>query len=380
MNNLPSEIIACILSILPIRTIVICKHVCKRWLQILSVPEFAKCHLSSSNPGLVIHQFEEEDSCSIFEFDDGLELRNHDLHYNLVKKFDPRSFITSPNSRIVMEGSVDGFLFLRDFSTRLHSLYICNPITREYIALPHPEFMIAPNAYNSHYGFGLSSTSGQYKVVWNNYQETRSCSINFQRNSDECLVYTLGTGSWRSLVPGAPIRSLRGSTGVFLNGNLHWLVQDSKGYHLISCFDLETEIFHHPFSPLPPYPRIFPDSRSLVVLQECLCVCEYSNWDTIVVWMMKEYQVKDSWSQRYVIPIMFRTTCETMYPIKVFEDGDILILWEDLELFFYCNKSKSTRKVDAFEMVHYSGWTEAMLHTPTFVSLQSFCAEKVGKF
>lgn len=77
--------------------------------------------------------------------------------------------------------------------------------------------------------------------------------------------------------------------------------------------------------------------------------------------MMKEYRVKESWSQRYVIRIMFQTTCETMYPIKVFKNGDILILWEDLELFFHFNKSKSTRKVDAFEMVHYFGWTEAMM-------------------
>ncbi|XP_073285965.1 F-box protein At3g07870-like [Primulina huaijiensis] len=377
MNSLPSEIIACILSRLPIRTIVICKHVCKRWLDILSAPEFAKCHLSLSNPGLITHQFEEEDLWKVIEFEDVLELQNHDLHYNLVKKFDPRSFITSPDARIVIEGSVDGFLFLRDFSTRLDSLYICNPITREYIALPQPKFVVQ-NAYNSHYGFGLSSISGQYKVIWNNYHETRSCS-NLQGNSVECLVYTLGTGSWRSVALGDPIQTLRSSMGVFLNGNLHWLAQDFNGHHLISCFDLETEIFE-PFSPLPPYPRIFPDSRSLVVLQDCLCLCEYSTWDTIVIWMMKDYRVNESWSQQYVIPIMFRTTCETMYPIKVFKDGDILILWEDFELFFYSNKSKSTQKVDAFEMVHYSGWTEATLHTSSFVSLKSFCVENVGIF
>ncbi|KZV28062.1 hypothetical protein F511_27126 [Dorcoceras hygrometricum] len=258
MNNLPSEIIVSILSRLPIRTIVSCRHVYRRWLEILSAPEFAKLHLSLSSPGLITHQFEEEDLCKLFEFEDVLELQDHDLHYNLVNEFDPRSFITSADARIVIEGSVDGFLFLRDFSTRLDSLYICNPITREYIALPQPE-TIVQNAYNSHYGFGISSKSGQYKVVWNNYHDS-----NLGTKSDECLVYTLGTGSWRNVASGGPIQSLRGSIGVLLHGNLHWLVQDSNGYHSISCFDLETEIFK-PFPSPPPYPRIFPDSRSLVV-------------------------------------------------------------------------------------------------------------------
>ncbi|XP_073288291.1 F-box protein At3g07870-like [Primulina huaijiensis] len=379
MNSLPSEITLCILSRLPIRAIVSCKRVCKRWLEILSAPEFAKCHLSLSNPGLVIYQFEEDEYlCKIFEFEDVLELHNHDLHYNLVKKFDPRSFTTSPDSRIFIGGSVNGFLFLCDLSTQ-HSLYICNPITREYITLPQPKFIDEEDVYNWDFGFGLSSVSGQYKVVWNNYQDVMWPCSNFPMKSGECLVYTIGTGSWRSVTPFGSFQSLYGSKGVFLNGNLHWLVQDSNCEHFVSCFDLETEIFK-PFSSLPSYPNHFPDSRSLSVLQDCLCLCQNISWDMIVIWTMKEYQVEESWSQQYVIPIMFQTTSEIMYPIKVFKDGDILILWENFELFFYCNKSKSTRKVDAFEMVHYTGWTEAMLHTSSFVSLRSFCGENVGTF
>lgn len=376
MNSLPSEIILCILSRLPIRAIVSCKRVCNRWLEILSAPEFAKCHLSLSNSGLVVYQFEgDEYLCKIFEFEDGLELQNHDLHYDLVNKFDPRSFITSPDSRIRIGGSFNGFLFLCDLSTR-HSLYICNPITREYIPLPQPKFIVQ-DVYHWDFGFGLSSISGQYKVVWNNYQMW-PCS-NIPMKSGECLVYTIGTGTWRSVAPVGPFQSLSGSSGVFLNGNIHWLVQDSKGEHFVSCFDLETEIFK-PFSSLPSYPSHFPDSRSLSVLRDCLSLCQNISWDTIVIWMMKEYQVEESWSQQYVIPIMFQTTSEIMYPIKVFKDGDILILWEDFELFFYCNKSKSTRKVDAFEMVHYTGWTEAMLHTSSLVSLKSFGGENVRTY
>ncbi|XP_073143919.1 F-box protein At3g07870-like [Henckelia pumila] len=380
MNSLPSEIISCILSRLPIRALVGCKSVCKRWFQILSAPDFAKCHLSLSNPGLVVYQFEDDEySCKIFEFDDVSELQKHDLHYNLVQKFDPRSFVTSPDASIVIQGSVNGFLFLREISTEFDSLYICNPITREYITLSQPNFIVQ-DAYNRDYGFGLSSTSGQYKVVCNNYQDVMCPCSDISTKSGECFVYTIGTGSWRSVAPvDGPFQSLYCSMGVFLNGNLHWLVQDSNCYHFISCFDLETEIFQ-PFSALPPYPSHFPDSRSLSVLHDCLCICQNVSWDTIVIWMMKEYQVEESWSQQYVIPIMFQTTSEIMYPIKVFKDGDILILWENFKLFFYCNKSKSTRKVDAFEMHHYSGWTEAMLHTSSFVSLKSICGENVGTF
>lgn len=61
-------------------------------------------------------------------------------------------------------------------------------------------------------------------------------------------VYNIGIGGWEKIAP--PAGNLNGchKVGIFLHGNLHWLVSDLKA--CISCFDLENELFSAFSSPI----------------------------------------------------------------------------------------------------------------------------------
>lgn len=195
----------------------------------------------------------------LFEFKDelGLDLKRHDLHYIPVTEFNCAPFI-SPSSLFltIVEGSVDGLLLLR---AELDALYICNLITREYFKLSNEGFVRSfATSAKAKCGFGVSKMTGQYKVVRIYLDGTCWSNVKFV-----CQVYTLGMGTWRSITPLAPVRYPIGN-GAFVNGSLHWLVQDVE-LKDSNCFDVETESFSTFSHPPPSRIKV---SRCLVVLGE----------------------------------------------------------------------------------------------------------------
>ncbi|KAL0326281.1 UNVERIFIED_CONTAM: putative F-box protein [Sesamum radiatum] len=263
---LPSELIINILSRLPLRTIISCKCVCKSWLNLLDTPEFAKSHLSISVPGLILYESRGHlEYLEVFEFEDELDLEAHELHYNPVTEISSREFIN------------------------------------EDILLPTPGTIWHYPTIVS-YGFGASKTSGQHKVV-RIYHECRRDTNTHKLlgiPKSECWVYTLGTGSWRTISPGPKLEYNCRSIGAFLNGSLHWLVTDLEGSNRISCLDLETEVFST-FAPPPALPGSRRFLWGLMVLGDHLCICDNSSDDEIVIWLMKEYGVEKSWTKEFVI-------------------------------------------------------------------------------
>ncbi|KAL7119960.1 hypothetical protein ACP275_02G094100 [Erythranthe tilingii] len=379
LKNLPSEIVIEILSRLPIRTIGICKRVCKSWRDLLQTREFVDCHLSKSMHGLVVcHGFMTYD---VLAFEEELDLENRERSYNPLTKLDCNEVLISIFD---VKGSVNGLLFLHPLSSVATDYYVCNPITREYIEFPFEQRLL--DAYYNdvvNYGFGVSKVTGQYKVV-------RIARI----RKSICHVYTLGTRKWRRIVdPGPQLGKNQHSNGAFINGRLHWFVEDPALSRLISCFDLETETFStFSYPPLSTRGRHF---QVLVALGDYLCICDNGDEDEIALWLMKEYGDEKSWTKEFVIrksPELinrYGQSCGIVYPVKVFEDGHVLMTWEDLDLnmflkmFYYSNKTNTTRVIDAYDVfgITSSGIPmQAMTHTPSFLSLKSFPKEYVNKF
>lgn len=357
-TNLPSEILINILSRLPIRTIISCKCVCKSWLELLETDEFVTFHLSKAAPGLVVL------GCNVYELEDAVDLERHELHYNPVAEFDHTAFMSHHSS---LRNSANGLILLSDeSSTKPDSLYVCNPITREYIELHSPRELVATTAT---YGFGVSKITGQHKVV-------RISHERITPPKSECRVYTLGTRSWRSTESGAGLDYCCLSHGVFLNGKLHWLVPDlDDSQHWISCFDLETE----QFSTLSPPPAL----GGLFHLRGCLCLTDYSSDDELGFWLMKEYGDEESWMKEFVIsriPYPIFEPCETVYPIKFFENGDVLMACEDYFFFYYSVRTKTTHRVDIPQLDSTTCANVAMVHTLSFLSLKIFRGENVRSF
>ncbi|XP_047977667.1 F-box protein At3g07870-like [Salvia hispanica] len=388
---LPSEISTNILSRLPLRTIAISKCVCKPWLRLLTTDDFIKSHLAKSDPCLALSTPEEHStSLAVYQLNDHQNLNHHDLHYNPLTKFD------FPHTSTII-CSANGLLFLRG-SGETH--YVCNPITRQHTELHCPQEIIKPYrkivnypeilgdsryAYPHFvsYGFGVSKVSDQYKVV-RIYLDSvivhgNNGSFSGRRviPKADCHVHTLGTGQWRRVEPGPLLLEYTyRSTCVFLNGNLHWVASDSDEKLWISCFDLETESFS--YLSIPP---IFQESFELVpglsTLGECLCLCDQTMEEETVIWVMKEYGVEESWTKEYTMRLndgdeIYVEGWELVYPIKVFEDGDILMLVKDTQLLYYSAKNETVGQVGIVGAASGS-----ILFTPTFLSLKSLGVESV---
>ena len=63
-------------------------------------------------------------------------------------------------------------------------------------------------------------------------------------------------------------------------------------------------------------------------------------------------------------------------PIKIFKDGDILMLWNTNDLIYYSNK---TKKVDMIKN-GFIKLTFAVIFTPSLISLESFGFKTVLSF
>ncbi|KAL8459558.1 hypothetical protein ACS0TY_036887 [Phlomoides rotata] len=192
--------------------------------------------------------------------------------------------------------------------------------------------------------------------------------------SVECKVYTIGTGLWRSVAPPpAQVTYTLRKSGIFVNGNLHWVTHDSNATLYISCFDLETELFST-FSPPPLIKNARPD-LILTALEGSLCLCEYthtSNDCTLNIWLMKEYGVEKSWTKEFVIQSEV-----SYYPIRLSKDGVILMEVKSCDIvdgviFHYSSKNKTTQRIS--NIVGYTG-NFPVSHTPSLLSLKSFGME-----
>lgn len=379
--KLPSHISIDILSRLSTKTICICRCVCKDWQKLLSGPEFSGFRiLRSPTTCLMIHK--NLTSFNLVELED--EPNNHDFYYVPGTQMDhPEGLLPDCMS---MFGSVNGLVSFHEFGYRNpDKVYIWNPARGESITIQSAGgVMEYPNITT--YGFGLSSISGDYKNV-RIYQELEEHSRRIIKS--DCHVYTLGKGRWRYTGHAPFLYSCR-TRGVFLKGNLHWLITDPDGRETISCFDLEKDLFQA--FPGPPE-LVQYNLASLELYQDCLSVCDNTSDFDIVIWVMKEYGNKNSWSKKFVIdkhPIdLVGQYYEVVRILKVFRDGEILLLWRDDKLMSFNSKKNAMQLIDLKKFIATPNGIdhsddpyaciEVIDYVSSFLSLKSFSGEMVNK-
>lgn len=386
--NLPSPIITDILSRLPAKTIFQCKSVCKTFFRLISEPEFVPLHHSRSPIELLINEISEHFpgfSClNLVEIEDNPN--QHNLHYVEEKKMKVPKVHLDSNTTLI--GSINGLVCINEFHGE--AIHIWNPTTRESITIetPYGEERVFPNIVS--YGFGFSSVTNQFHVI-QIFQHIDKNNYNVILKS-ECQVYTLGTGLWRS-IGHAPFWYNCREHGVFLHENIHWLIYDVDSHNqsceFISCLDLEKMEF-----------RAFPSPNELIknnlatlnIYDHQLCVCDNTSDFDIVLWTMKEYGVKESWSKEVVVskyPIdLIGNYYEVVHVIKVFKDGEILLLWRDDVFLSYHLKRKTLISFDARDLIGKSRdiiqglnglppCIEAMDYVSSVLSLKNFEIEVV---
>ncbi|PIA31886.1 hypothetical protein AQUCO_04700028v1 [Aquilegia coerulea] len=325
MNTLPSEITSLILIFLPMKYILQFRCVCKAWLLIIDSLNFAETHLSIAI----------KDSSTLIFF----PILQHQIY---IAKADETSQIikarkvelSCTQTRLYLFASYNGLLCL---SSRLYKrseemgcfTYVCNPCTRVSVCLPCFNSTECGKAFLVS-GFGLDPLSNNYKVVQVFSQIYGNCY-----DRQEVQVYTLGSNSWRNLGYAPDFQFIFGLTA-FVSGSCHWLAKDGVGSRIIVSFDLGREVFG-----VIPSPEFSFHSESdcvsfrIAKLGGCLSVADCSFEDHIEIWILKEYDEKESWIKHFVMKgegMLWNIKC---YPITIWMNSDILLMCDCEKLFSY---------------------------------------------
>ncbi|KAL4332978.1 hypothetical protein GQ457_07G013240 [Hibiscus cannabinus] len=283
MATFSTVMIADILSWLPTKTLFRFKCVSKPWSSLVGDSDFVKLHLHNSfkanaKTKLVLDGRTEDDEYKTYSID-------FDSLANLEELSRPFSIAKfGVSSRIF--GSCNGLLAVYHDEA---GFALWNPSTRTCHHLPKLTIGdVFDCDYENVLGFGYDATGNDYKVV------------QMSASGKSVMIYSLKANSWRR-IKDCPYQISYHVTqdGVFSNGSLHW-VGDEEDEHgngrLIFGLDLKVEEFHQvPESDISN--RNF-GYRSVGVLGGNLCVFrEYDDKDDVILWVMKEYGVKESWTE-----------------------------------------------------------------------------------
>ncbi|KAL3645395.1 hypothetical protein CASFOL_010575 [Castilleja foliolosa] len=383
LSELPSNILSDILSRLPIKTIFVCRSVCKAFLDVTtSNPHFNSLHAPYTTqclafqfeyyPMTSIHLVDSERDTS-FNVGENVELKKPMFQ---IPRFPTRHFknydpFVGDENRFILMNSCNGLLFFAENSLR-QRLFVCNPITREYVTLLE---------YNSHhstmgYWFGFSPEENLYKVLrifgTANVNRGMPRAILFSPEK-RAQVYTLGSSSWRLLEEEKPLSDYAiswKSSSAILNGTVCWLSGISGYNHMlrfIVYFDFHTEKFGEFPAPVG-FRNNMPHSRSIGVLGGCLCVTDDS--DHFDVWVMKEFGCRESWTKLFSIDmesIMGMYIQSPLRPLQILGDGKILMIREYNVLVKFDPETKDFRFL---EINSASSPSKVVVYTPTLVPLK----------
>ncbi|XP_047339499.1 F-box protein CPR1-like [Impatiens glandulifera] len=297
MSPFPDEILANILSRLPVKCLLRSRCVSKSWLALISTSYFVKLHLNrsvqtKSNLDLLLWDgdtyrvdFDSLDD-TVFQ---PIDVDNHPLR--CYKNYE------------TLWGSCDGLLCM---SNPIGDVILWNPSTRKSINLPYTpteffsEKKVLENTRRERvYQLGYDNINGDYKVVR--------------------LVVLYGSQTGNSIAGGA----------------MHWIsdvISDSKKESSIVAFDLGTEKYRV----IPPPPEFFGLDSSLYLdnLEGCLSLSYQYQSMSVDVFLLKEYGGKSEYWSKFVTisPTIPFTSVYTVKPIAYSKCGKKVLLDLDFEI------------------------------------------------
>ncbi|OMO74119.1 hypothetical protein COLO4_26717 [Corchorus olitorius] len=233
--QLPQEIIANILSRLPVKHLIQLKCVSKPWRSLISDPQFAKLHLEAqSHNHRVLLLTEPLESAACEASVDDLE----DIKSKLIMELQYPAAMNEVEGWPEIGGSCNGLICIVFDYQRI---FLWNPTIGEAKELAKLSDFDPEGTF--FYGLGFDSSTDDYKIV-------RAARSSTAAASDETQVEVLALKSniWRriqSLQPGIEIKGPMGPdyAGIFLQGALHWLAAisktGSKTTYAIVAFDME---------------------------------------------------------------------------------------------------------------------------------------------
>jgi len=288
---LPLELIIQILLMLPVKSLICFKCVCKSWFSLISDTNFANSHFQltakTHTPRILLITPNLESLTIDFE----TSLYDESASYSSNVSFLlPQSF-----TELDIKGSCRGFILLSCGSC----LHLWNPSTgvRKYI----PNSLIDCNLDAYHfYGFGYDESRDDYLVL----------SMSYDPNAYDKLtrlgLFSLRANKWNEIYGDSyfPYCLARENSKVepFLNGAIHWLA---------ICYDLLTNVIlgYHFMQrellelTLPADITSGPSKvYDLWVFRGCLSLWDMAHDNgTVEIWVMEKYNVTSSWIKTLVL-------------------------------------------------------------------------------
>ncbi|XP_059670647.1 F-box/kelch-repeat protein At3g06240-like [Cornus florida] len=315
-----------ILSILPVKSLVRFRCVCKYWNSFIRSSSFIHkhhyhCHNSAQ---LVVHHYNQITEKIVFGLFPDKKLASVPLEYHNL------DYIQMPTYLEAMIGPFNGILCFYDGIDKDH-VAMWNLSTRETrsVPVPHPDLPPFFWPFIHHFGIGLDLVTNDLKIVWMRYYWDDKTDNPY--NYRVIAVYTLRTDSWRLFEvdftgKGAIQDSLYNT---YNNGSYYWLtIQNDDDYYMILSFDMANETFRDlPAPPDIPGPHwgdlaMYNDSIAMLLF-DYHQVEKYFN-----IWVMEEDGV---WSK----PLIIGPLLEIERPLGIWKNGDVFFENSTSQLLLY---------------------------------------------
>ncbi|XLR52002.1 hypothetical protein HN51_002728 [Arachis hypogaea] len=355
---IPDELIEEILSRLPVRSLLQFRCVCKSWMSLISDPYFVKKHLqlSAQSTNLTRHRIILTDttaefhlkSCPLTSLFHNPSTICEDLNYPVKNKFRHDGIV----------GSCNGLLC---FAVKGDSVLLWNPSTRVSKKSPPLCNNWRPGCFTN-FGLGYDQKNDDYKVV------AVFCDPNVFFAETNVKVYSMASKSWRKIQDFPHGVTPYQNSGKFVSGTLNWdanyaVGNSNSSLWIIVSLDLHKETYNEI---LPPhYEKEECSTPSLGTLKGCLCMNYDYKKSYFVLWLMKDYGVRESWVKMVTIPYLPNPE-DFSYsgPYCISDNGEVLLMFE-FDLILYDPRDQSFK----YPKVHSGkSWFDAEVYAETLLS------------
>ncbi|KAL9236851.1 hypothetical protein vseg_011474 [Gypsophila vaccaria] len=324
---LPSEIIAEILSRLPVKSLVRFKTVSKSFNYLIKSPNFIHQTLTSSssssssnNHRIIISH---STVCSSADTD---TLSFSELPHPLLPppSLQPTLNYFADPPGVLLIGQARGVVCISNATKSV--VYLYSPGTRTQRCVPRSHIMYPEDFVV--FGFMFDGFRHDYKLLRIVQCRESYCHVRFY---NEAKVYSLRDHEWRFVREMPYVLVYKDCNGVFVEGGVHFVV-GKEGVKYIVRFDVEKEEFGEVME-MPGGGDEYEVSK--LVLRElggCLCVMVNDKsgfWADL--WVMREYGKAETWERVLCLEVWPRF-CEVR-PVVYSSDGRrVLLLVDNCEL------------------------------------------------